>query len=228
MKKIVFIRHGQSIWNLENRFTGWTDVPLSDQGIEEARQAGQALKAHDLQFDEVYTSVLQRAIRTAHIVMEEIEQLWVPEFKSWRLNERHYGALQGLDKHDTAVKYGEEQVKLWRRSYDVLPPLLEPGDERDAALDPRYHDIDPHVIPRGESLATTLVRTLPFWQDHIAPKLLHNETILIVAHGNSLRSLAMHLEGLTEEEVLDLEIPTGKPLVYELNDDLSYHQKYYL
>ncbi|MGX6962058.1 2,3-diphosphoglycerate-dependent phosphoglycerate mutase [Vagococcus xieshaowenii] len=228
MKKVVVIRHGQSVWNLENRFTGWTDVPLSEQGIQEAHLAGQKIKEAHLQFDEVYTSVLQRAIRTAHIVMEEIGQLWVPEYKSWRLNERHYGALQGLNKQDTADKYGEEQVTLWRRSYDVLPPLLEPGDERSASLDPKYQHLDPHAIPRGESLQTTLVRTLPFWQDHIAPKLLNNETILIVAHGNSLRSIAMHLEGLTEEQILELEIPTGQPLVYELNDDLSFHSKYYL
>lgn len=228
MKKIVFIRHGQSQWNLENRFTGWTDVPLSSQGIAEAQVAGQKIKDNGLIFDIVYTSLLQRAIKTAHLVMEEAEQLWVPETKTWRLNERHYGDLQGLNKTETAKKFGEEQVLLWRRSYDVLPPLLADEDPRSSTKEEKYAHLDPHIVPRGESLKVTLERTLPYWEDCIAPKLLASQTILVVAHGNSLRALAKHIERLSEDEIIQLEIPTGKPLVYELNDDLSFSNKYYL
>ncbi|MGX6979228.1 2,3-diphosphoglycerate-dependent phosphoglycerate mutase [Vagococcus elongatus] len=228
MKTLVFIRHGQSKWNLENKFTGWTDVPLSEQGLTEAADAGRKLKDAGLTFDIVYTSLLKRAIKTAHIVMEEIDQLWLPEEKSWRLNERHYGALQGLNKAETAEQYGDEQVLLWRRSYDILPPLLADEDKRSSTKEAKYQHLDSHIIPRGESLKVTLERTLPYWEDHIAPSLLENKSVLVVAHGNSLRSLAKYLEDMTDEEILKFEIPTGKPLVYELKDDLSFSTKYYL
>lgn len=228
MKTLVFIRHGQSKWNLENKFTGWTDVPLSEQGVMEATEAGKKLKEAGLTFDIVYTSLLKRAITTAHIVMEEIDQLWLPEEKSWRLNERHYGALQGLNKAETAEKYGDEQVLLWRRSYDILPPLLDEDDKRSSTKEAKYQHLDAHIIPKGESLKVTLERTLPYWEDRIAPSLLENKNVLVVAHGNSLRSLAKYLENMTDEEILKFEIPTGKPLVYELNDDLSFSKKYYL
>lgn len=228
MKKIVFIRHGQSQWNLENKFTGWTDVPLSEQGILEAKNAGKKLKEAGFEFDICYTSVLKRAIKTAHVVLEEIDQQWIPEEKNWRLNERHYGALQGLNKAETAEKYGEEQVLLWRRSYDVLPPLLEETDTRYPLNEAKYQHLDPHVIPKGESLKVTLERTLPYWEDHIAPALLARQNVLIVAHGNSLRSLSKYIENMTEEEILQFEIPTGQPLIYELDDQLEFIRKYYL
>lgn len=228
MKKVVFIRHGQSEWNLANRFTGWEDVDLSEQGVKEAQEAGRKIKEAGIHFDVLYTSVLKRAIKTAHIVLEETDQLFVPEYKSWRLNERHYGALQGLNKAETAEKYGDEQVHIWRRSYDVLPLLLEGADYDKLKEDPRYASVDQRQLPQAESLEVTLKRTLPFWDDAIAPALLDDKTVLVAAHGNSLRSLVKYLDNLSKEEVLNLEIPTGSPLVYELNDDLTVSKKYYL
>ena len=228
MPKLVFIRHGQSEWNLKNLFTGWEDVNLSEKGVEEAKEAGRKLKEAGIEFDQAYTSVLTRAIKTLHFALEESGQLWIPEMKTWRLNERHYGALQGKNKADAAEKYGDEQVHIWRRSYDVLPPLLSADDEGSAANDRRYADLDPRIIPGGENLKVTLERALPFWQDEIAPALKDNKTVLVAAHGNSLRALAKHIEGISDEDIMDLEIPTGKPLVYELNDDLTVKEKYYL
>ncbi|AYW47862.1 2,3-diphosphoglycerate-dependent phosphoglycerate mutase [Tetragenococcus osmophilus] len=222
MPKLIFARHGKSEWNKANKFTGWVDVDLAPEGIEEAKDAGQKLKEAGIEFDIAYTSVLTRAIKTCHYILEETDQLWVPEVKSWRLNERHYGALQGLDKQNTRDKYGDEQVHIWRRSYDVLPPLTDPEPDR------RYADLDPSTIPGGENLKVTLERALPFWEDHIAPDLRAGKTVLVAAHGNSLRALAKHIEGISDDDIMDLEIPTGKPSVYELNDDLSVKDKYYL
>lgn len=228
MPKLVFVRHGLSEWNALNLFTGWEDVDLSEKGIEEAKDAGQKIKKAAIQFDVAFTSVLKRAIKTCHYVLEESEQIWVPEHKSWRLNERHYGALQGLNKQETADKYGPDQVQLWRRSYDTLPPLLEASDPRSAVNDRRYSHLDKRVIPGGENLKVTLERVTPYWDDYIAPSLLAGETVLVAAHGNSLRALAKHLENISDEDIMALEIPTGQPLVYELNDDLSVAKKYYL
>lgn len=228
MKKLIFVRHGLSHWNDLNLFTGWEDVDLSEKGINEAKEAGQKIKEAGIHFDVAYTSYLKRAIKTCHYVLEESDQLWIPEFKSWRLNERHYGALQGLNKQETADKYGADQVQLWRRSYDTLPPLIEATDEKSAAKDPKYALLDPRSIPGGENLKVTLGRVVPFWEDHIASSLLKGETVLVAAHGNSLRALAKHIENISDEDIMGLEIPTGQPLVYELNDDLSFNKKYYL
>ena len=228
MKKLVFVRHGLSEWNALNLFTGWEDVDLSDTGVQEAKEAGQKIKEAGLHFDIAYTSYLKRAIKTCHFVLEESNQLYIPEIKSWRLNERHYGALQGLNKQETADKYGADQVQLWRRSYDTLPPLLDETDPKSAANDPKYALLDKRSIPGGENLKVTLERVVPFWEDHIAPSLLKNETVLVAAHGNSLRALAKHIENISDEDIMALEIPTGQPLVYELNDDLSLNKKYYL
>ena len=228
MKKLVFVRHGLSEWNALNLFTGWEDVDLSDTGVQEAKEAGQKIKEAGLHFDIAYTSYLKRAIKTCHFVLEESNQLYIPEIKSWRLNERHYGALQGLNKQETADKYGADQVQLWRRSYDTLPPLLDETDPKSAANDPKYALLDKRSIPGGENLKVTLERVVPFWEDHIAPSLLKNETVLVAAHGNSLRALAKHIESISDEDIMALEIPTGQPLVYELNDDLSLNKKYYL
>lgn len=194
MAKLVLIRHGQSEWNLSNQFTGWVDVDLSEKGVEEAKHAGQLVKQAGLEFDQAYTSVLTRAIKTLHYVLEESDQLWIPEMKTWRLNERHYGALQGLNKKETADKYGADQVHIWRRSYDVLPPLLKATDEGSAAKDRRYADLDPRIIPGGENLKVTLERVIPFWEDHIAPDLLAGKNVIIAAHGNSLRALTKYIE----------------------------------
>lgn len=226
--KLVLIRHGQSEWNAKNLFTGWRDVNLSAQGEAEAAEAGRRLREAGYQFDTAFTSVLTRAIRTCNIVLETSGQLWVPQIKSWRLNERHYGALQGLDKQQTAAKYGEEQVRIWRRSYDTLPPLLDPADEFSAHNDRRYADLPPDVIPNGENLKITLARVLPFWEDHIAPAILGGKRVLVAAHGNSLRALAKHLEGISDEDIMGLEIPTGQPLVYELDARLQVKDKSYL
>lgn len=226
--KLVFIRHGQSQWNAKNLFTGWRDVPLSEQGIEEAVLAGKKLKENGYLFDLAFTSVLTRAIKTCNIILEETDQLFVPQIKSWRLNERHYGQLQGLDKHQTAEKYGAEQVHIWRRSYDTLPPLLPRDDPYSAHQDRRYAGLPKNVIPDGENLKITLERVLPIWQDQIAPAILSGKRVLIAAHGNSLRALAKHLEGISDEEIMQLEIPTGQPLVYELDDNLMVLKKYYL
>ena len=221
MYKLVLIRHGQSTWNLENRFTGWTDVDLSEQGMKEAHAAGKILREEGYEFDLVYTSVLKRAIRTMWTVMDELDQMWLPVIRNWRLNERHYGALQGLNKAETAAKHGEDQVKIWRRSYDVPPPQLEEDDPRNAALDRRYAGLDKQDIPLTESLKETVARFIPYWLDTIAPQVASGKRVLIVAHGNSLRALVKYLDEISEEEIIGLNIPTGVPLVYELDSDLK-------
>ena len=228
MRKIILIRHGASEWNLLNLFTGWTDVDLSEQGVREAREAGRKLKEAGIEFDMAFTSVLQRAIKTCHIVLDEMDQLWIPEVKSWRLNERHYGDLQGLNKQETAEKYGEDQVLKWRRSYNTLPPLMDPDNPLSPVRDRRYANLQKRVIPMGENLETTLDRVIPFWEDQIAPAVLDRKTILVAAHGNSLRALIKYIEEIPDDEIMALEIPTGQPLVYELNDDLTIIRKYYL
>ncbi|ENG7474972.1 2,3-diphosphoglycerate-dependent phosphoglycerate mutase [Listeria monocytogenes] len=226
--KLVLIRHGQSEWNKLNLFTGWHDVDLSQEGVVEALTAGKRIKEAGLEFDVAFTSVLTRAIKTLNYVLEESDQMWVPVHKSWRLNERHYGALQGLNKQETAEKYGADQVQKWRRSYDTLPPLLEENDERQAKNDRRYQLLDTHAIPSGENLKVTLERVIPYWMDTIAPEIKEGRRVVIAAHGNSLRALVKFLEGISDDEIMDLEIPTGVPLVYELNDDLKPVNKYYL
>ncbi|EHN5683005.1 2,3-diphosphoglycerate-dependent phosphoglycerate mutase [Listeria monocytogenes] len=226
--KLVLIRHGQSEWNKLNLFTGWHDVDLSQEGVVEAMTAGKRIKEAGLEFDVAFTSVLTRAIKTLNYVLEESDQMWVPVLKSWRLNERHYGALQGLNKQETAEKYGADQVQKWRRSYDTLPPLLEENDERQAKNDRRYQLLDTHAIPAGENLKVTLERVIPYWMDTIAPEIKEGRRVVIAAHGNSLRALVKFLEGIGDDEIMDLEIPTGVPLVYELNDDLKPVNKYYL
>ncbi len=228
MYKIVLLRHGQSAWNLDNRFTGWTDVDLTDQGREEARAAGRVLKADGFEFDLVYTSVLTRAIRTMQIAMSELNQLWVPVVRDWRLNERHYGALQGLNKAETAAKHGDEQVKIWRRSYSVPPPALAADDERHPSRDRRYADVPKDQLPLTESLKDTVARFVPFWESTIAPQVKKGKRVVIVAHGNSLRALVKHLDGMSEAEILELNIPTGIPLVYELDANLKPIKHYYL
>ncbi|HAK1548925.1 TPA: 2,3-diphosphoglycerate-dependent phosphoglycerate mutase [Listeria monocytogenes] len=226
--KLVLIRHGQSEWNKLNLFTGWHDVDLSQEGVVEAMTAGKRIKEAGLEFDVAFTSVLTRAIKTLNYVLEESDQMWVPVHKSWRLNERHYGALQGLNKQETAEKYGADQVQKWRRSYDTLPPLLEENDERQAKNDRRYQLLDTHAIPSGENLKVTLERVIPYWMDTIAPEIKEGRRVVIAAHGNSLRALVKFLEGISDDEIMDLEIPTGVPLVYELNDDLKPVNKYFL
>ncbi|EAG1711312.1 2,3-diphosphoglycerate-dependent phosphoglycerate mutase [Listeria monocytogenes] len=226
--KLVLIRHGQSEWNKLNLFTGWHDVDLSQEGVVEAMTAGKRIKEAGLEFDVAFTSVLTRAIKTLNYVLEESDQMWVQVHKSWRLNERHYGALQGLNKQETAEKYGADQVQKWRRSYDTLPPLLEENDERQAKNDRRYQLLDTHAIPSGENLKVTLERVIPYWMDTIAPEIKEGRRVVIAAHGNSLRALVKFLEGISDDEIMDLEIPTGVPLVYELNDDLKPVNKYYL
>ena len=226
--ELVFIRHGFSEWNAKNLFTGWRDVNLTERGVEEAKTAGQKLLNAGFEFDIAFTSVLTRAIKTCNIVLEESHQLWIPQVKNWRLNERHYGELQGLDKKATAEKYGDEQVHIWRRSYDTLPPLLDPKDPNSAHNDRRYANLPADVIPDGENLKVTLERVLPFWEDQIAPALLSGKRVLVVAHGNSLRALAKHIEGISDADIMDLEIPTGQPLVYKLDDNLKVIEKSYL
>ena len=226
--ELVFIRHGQSEWNAKNLFTGWRDVNLSAQGVAEAQAAGQKLAAAGYEFDQAFTSVLTRAIKTCNIVLEESGQLWVPQTKSWRLNERHYGALQGLDKQQTAEKYGADQVHIWRRSYDTLPPLLPEDDEFSARKDRRYAHLAADTVPDGENLKITLARVLPLWQDEIAPAILAGKRVLVAAHGNSLRALAKHIEGIGDDEIMKLEIPTGQPLVYRLDGSLKVLEKFYL
>lgn len=228
MKQLVLLRHGQSIWNLENRFTGWKDVDLSDKGREEARAAGQLLARHDFRFDWAFTSVLKRAIRTLWITLDELDQMWIPVTKDYRLNERHYGALTGLDKAETARKYGEEQVHVWRRSFATPPPELAAEDDRHPRFDPRYAGLDASVLPATESLATTLERVLPYWDGTIVPRLQSSGQVLIAAHGNSIRALIKHLDGISDEDITGVEIPTGDPLVYELDDDLNVAGSYYL
>lgn len=228
MHKLVLIRHGESEWNKENRFTGWKDVDLSEKGREEAKAAGLLLKAEGFTFDEAYTSVLKRAIRTLWIILEEMDLMWIPETKSWLLNERHYGALQGLNKAETAAQYGEEQVLIWRRSYDVLPTLLDEEDERWLGNDPRYSGIEPDMFPRAEALKQTVERVVPYYQSEIAPKIATGKKLLVAAHGNSLRALVKYLDTISDEEIVSRNIPTGIPLVYELDEHLKPIKSYYL
>jgi 2,3-bisphosphoglycerate-dependent phosphoglycerate mutase len=225
MRKLVLLRHGESDWNRENRFTGWTDVDLSQQGIAEARAAGRLLKAEGYDFDLAYTSVLKRAIRTLWIVLDELDRMWLPEEKSWRLNERHYGALQGLNKAEMAAKYGEAQVLAWRRSYDTPPPPLTPEDPRYEGRDARYAGVK---VPLTESLKDTVARAVPYWQSSIAPAVRAGKRVLIAAHGNSMRALVKHLDGISDEAIVKLNIPTGIPLVYELDESLRPVRHYYL
>ena len=225
---MVLLRHGQSQWNLENRFTGWTDVDLSEQGEREARAAVEALRNQGFAFDIAYTSVLRRAIRTLWIVLDGLDRMWIPVVHTWRLNERHYGALQGLNKEETAQRFGDEQVRLWRRSYSIRPPALTADDERWTGRDPRYHMLRPEQIPLTESLQDTCERVVPFWKDSIAPALSRGRSVLIAAHGNSLRALIKFLDKVSDDDVVGLEIPTGQPLVYELDDALRPTKHYYL
>jgi 2,3-bisphosphoglycerate-dependent phosphoglycerate mutase len=221
MKQLVLLRHGESVWNKENRFTGWTDVALTKQGAREAVEAGRTLIREGYRFDIAFTSVLKRAIKTLWLVMEEMELMWIPVHRSWRLNERHYGALQGLNKAETAAKHGMEQVHIWRRSYDIRPPALTPEDDRNPAKDPRYADLDRSDIPLTECLKDTVDRFLPYWIGSIAPAVKAGKRVLIAAHGNSLRALVKYLDKVADDDIVGLNIPTGIPLVYELNDDLS-------
>lgn len=228
MKKIVFLRHGESTWNKENRFTGWTDVDLSDKGVAEATQAGDTLLKEGYGFDVAYTSVLKRAIRTLWITLDRMDLMWIPVVRSWRLNERHYGALQGLNKAETAEKFGEAQVKLWRRSYDVQPPALEPSDPRFPGHDPRYRGLGDAELPRTECLKDTVARVMPYWEGIIAPAVAAGQRVLVAAHGNSLRALVKYLDNVSDEEIVGLNIPTGVPLVYELDDRIRPIRHYYL
>ncbi len=225
---LVLLRHGQSTWNLENRFTGWTDVGLTEQGEKEAHEAGRQLKAQGFEFDLVYTSVLKRAIKTLWIAMEEMEMEWLPVIRAWQLNERHYGALQGLNKAEMAVKFGEEQVKIWRRSYDTQPPALEQDDPRHPRFDRRYATLSESELPRTECLKDTVNRMLPYWHNTIAPSVQAGQRVLIVAHGNSLRALVKYLDNIADDEIVGLNIPTGVPLVYELDQNLRPLRSYYL
>jgi 2,3-bisphosphoglycerate-dependent phosphoglycerate mutase len=227
MKTLVLLRHGESVWNRENRFTGWTDVDLSPQGVDEARAAGRLLAGQGYDFDVAYTSVLKRAIRTLHLALEEMDRLWLPVEKDWRLNERHYGALQGLDKGETARKFGDQQVLVWRRSYDTPPPALEPGDSRSASRDRRYARL-PGGVPLTECLKDTVARVIPCWQERIAPRLAAGDRVLVAAHGNSLRAFVKFLDGVSEADIVGLNIPTGVPLVYELDDQLRPLRHFYL
>jgi len=228
MKTLVLLRHGESTWNRENRFTGWKDVDLTDKGVEEARAAGRLLAREGFDFDLAFTSLLKRAIRTLNLALEEMDRLWLPVEKDWRLNERHYGALQGLDKAGTAAKFGEAQVLAWRRSYDVPPPALEPGDERHPARDRRYARLDPGVLPLTECLKDTVARVVPYWTEHIAPHVAAGDRVLVAAHGNSLRALIKHFDGMSDEAIVGENVPTGIPLVYELDDRLAARRRRYL
>ena len=228
MHKLVLLRHGESVWNQENRFTGWHDVDLTAKGEEEGRRSGRLLKDEGFAFDVVYTSLLKRAIRTMWLALEELDQTWVPVHREWRLNERHYGALQGLNKAETAAKHGEDQVLIWRRSYDVPPPALEPEDERHPSKDRRYADLPAESLPLSECLKDTVDRFMPLWQDTIAPVVKEGKSVLIAAHGNSLRALVKYLDGVSEEDIVGLNIPTGMPLVYELDADLKPLGRQYL
>ncbi len=226
--KLVLLRHGESRWNLENRFTGWTDVDLTPNGLEEARRAGQLLKAEGFDFDVAYTSMLKRAIRTLWTALDEMDRMWLPIVHSWRLNERHYGALQGLNKAETAAQYGDEQVLIWRRAYAIAPQPLPAGDPRESDRDPRYRDVPAGQIPRTECLKDTVARVLPYWEQEIAPAIRAGRRVLVAAHGNSLRALVKYLDGIGEDEIVNLNIPTARPLVYELDADLKPIRTYYL
>lgn len=228
MYKVVLLRHGESTWNQENRFTGWTDVDLSPRGLQEAAEAGRLLKEGGYVFDIAYTSVLKRAIRTLNLALEALDLLWIPVVKSYRLNERHYGALQGLNKAETAAKHGEAQTKIWRRSYDIPPPPLTPDDPRHPSKDPRYAGLSPEELPLTESLKETVARFLPYWHETIAPAITSGKRVLIAAHGNSLRALVKYLDNISEADITELNIPTGIPLVYELDENLKPIRHYYL
>jgi 2,3-bisphosphoglycerate-dependent phosphoglycerate mutase len=228
MNRIVLLRHGESVWNMENRFTGWTDVDLTSRGAAEAKRAGEALKAAGFVFDSAYTSVLKRAIKTLWLALEAMDLMWIPVQHSWRLNERHYGALQGLNKAETAAKFGEKQVLVWRRSYDVRPPVLERGDPRDSRGDPRYGELAESELPLTECLKDTVARFLPYWNGTIAPAVRAGHKIIIVAHGNSLRALVKYLDSVSDSAIVDLNIPTGIPLVYDLDSELRPTRHYYL
>jgi 2,3-bisphosphoglycerate-dependent phosphoglycerate mutase len=228
MKTLVLLRHGESTWNKENRFTGWTDVPLSEKGIAEAREAGRTLRSEGYTFDFAYTSVLKRAIKTLWLALEEMDLMWIPVHNTWVLNERHYGALQGLNKKETVERHGEAQVHVWRRSYDTPPPPLTADDPRAPRLDPRYAALDPASLPLTESLKDTVARVLPYWEKEIAPMVRSGKRLLIASHGNSLRALVKHLDRISDEEIAGRNIPTGIPLVYHLNDDLTPIKSFYL
>lgn len=228
MATLVLLRHGESVWNAEGLFTGWVDVDLSAKGESEATKGGDLLLDADITPDVVHTSVLKRAIRTCWMILDELDQMYIPVTKSWRLNERHYGALTGLNKAETAQKYGDEQVHIWRRSYATPPPALSLDDERHPRFDPRYKDLQPSELPAAESLKTTLERVLPYWESTIAPTLRQSESVLIAAHGNSIRALIKHIEQLSDDEIMKVEIATGDPLVYELDDELRLQKRYYL
>jgi 2,3-bisphosphoglycerate-dependent phosphoglycerate mutase len=226
--QLVLLRHGESDWNLQNRFTGWTDVDLSQKGEKEAHEAGKLLREEGFTFDLAITSVLKRAIRTLNIVLDDMDLAWIPVEKTWRLNERHYGDLQGLNKEETAKKYGEAQVKIWRRSFATPPPPLDAADERSAHRDPRYKALKPAEVPSGESLKDTIARMMPCWNDQIAPRVRADQRVIVAAHGNSLRALVMHLDAMSETEILEFNIPTGVPLVYDLDRDLRPKSRRYL
>lgn len=228
MHQLVLIRHGESIWNQENRFTGWHDIDLAEAGIQQAKYAGQLLKQGGFEFDIAYTSVLQRAMRTLWLMLDEMDRLYLPTERSWRLNERHYGALTGLNKAETAKQHGDEQVKIWRRSFDTPPPLVELDSEHFPGNDSRYADIDPNILPRAESLALTIDRVLPYWHDVIRPSIAAGQRVIIAAHGNSLRALVKYLEAISDTDIMELNIPTGVPLVYQLDADLSPVSSEYL
>ena len=228
MHKLVLLRHGESTWNKENRFTGWTDVDLSEKGLEEAKAAGKYLKDNGFVFDVAYTSVLKRAIRTLWLALSEMDLMWIPIHNSWRLNERHYGALQGLNKAETAAKYGEEQVHLWRRSYTIQPSALEKNDPRYPGHDPRYKNLEEKDIPRTECLKDTVARFLPYWHETIVPTIKSGQRVIIAAHGNSLRALVKYLDNISDDDIVGMNIPTGMPLVYELDDHLKPLRNYYL
>ncbi len=228
MYKLVLLRHGESTWNQENRFTGWVDVSLSQKGTQEAAEAGRVLKREGYEFDTAFTSLLKRAIKTLWLVLEEMDLMWIPVQRDWRLNERHYGALQGLNKAETAAKHGDAQVQIWRRSYAIRPPEVAVDDPMYPGHDLRYQQLDPALIPRTECLEDVVARFLPFWKDHIVPVITSGKRVLITAHGNSLRALVKYLDGISEEEILELNIPTGIPLVYELDHDLNPLRHYYL
>ncbi len=228
MYKLVLIRHGESVWNKENRFTGWKDVDLSEKGRGEAQSAGELLKAEGFEFNLAYTSVLKRAIRTLNIILDEMDTMWLPVIKNWRLNERHYGNLQGLNKAETAAQYGDEQVHIWRRSYDIPPPPMETEDERNPRNDRRYKDLSDAEIPLTECLKDTVARFLPYWENEIAPKIREGKRLIIAAHGNSLRALVKHLDNIADDEIVKLNIPTGVPLIYELDANLKPVKSHYL
>ena len=228
MKRLVIVRHGESEWNQKNLFTGWVDVELSDNGREEAKRAGKALKEAGIDFDICFTSYLKRAINTQQIILKEMEREWLPVFKSYKLNERHYGALSGLNKKETAEKYGDDQVKIWRRSFDVRPPMMEEDNQYNSLKNPAYRDVDPAEVPMCESLKDTIARTVPYFEKEIKPLVMEGKRVMIAAHGNSLRSLIKYFENISDEEIINVEIPTGTPLVYEFDDNFNVTNKYYL